>query len=58
MASWFIVMGASIVFAPRYVFDILFVFMAGYALTSWRALSGAELAQFKKTVEAAKARAV
>ena len=57
MALWFIVMGASIVLAPRYVFDILFVFMAGYALTSWRSLSGAELADFRKTVDAAKARA-
>jgi len=56
MASWFIVLGASIVFAPRYIFDVLFVFMTGYALTSWRALSGAELADFKKTVAAAKAR--
>jgi CDP-diacylglycerol--serine O-phosphatidyltransferase len=54
---WFVVMGGAIVFAPRYVFDILFIFMAGYSLMSWRALSGQELAEFKKTVDAAKARA-
>jgi phosphatidylserine synthase len=54
---WFTVMGGAIVFAPRYMFDILFIFMAGYALTSWRSLSGAELAEFKKTVDAVKARA-
>lgn len=56
MALWFIVLGASIVFAPRYVFDVLFVFMAGYSLTAWRSLSGKELEEFKRTVEAAKAR--
>jgi hypothetical protein len=44
------------VFAPRYVFDVLFVFMAGYSLTSWMSLSGNELAEYRRTVEAAKAR--
>jgi phosphatidylserine synthase len=57
IAAWFITLGALIVFARRYVFDIVFLLMAGYSLTGWRALSGAELAQFKKTVEAAKSRA-
>ncbi len=57
IALWFIVMGGAIVFAPRYTFDVLFVFMAGYSLTSWRSLSGAELAEYRRTVDAAKARA-
>jgi hypothetical protein len=57
IALWFIVMGGAIVVAPRYVFDILFVFMAGYSLTGWRSLSGKELAEYRKTVDAAKARA-
>jgi phosphatidylserine synthase len=57
MALWFTVMGASIVLAPRYVFDILFFFMTCYAFLSWRALSGAELADYKRVVAEAKARA-
>jgi len=57
IAAWFVTLGASIVFARRYLFDIVFVLMAGYSLTGWRSLSGAELAEFRKTVVAAKARA-
>ena len=57
IAAWFVTLGASIVFARRYLFDIVFVLMAGYSLTGWRSLSGAELAEFRKTVDAAKARA-
>lgn len=53
---WFTTMGASIVFAPRYVFDLLFFWMAGYSLTAWRSLSGNELAEYRRTVEGAKAR--
>jgi phosphatidylserine synthase len=56
IAMWFIVMGGAIVVAPRYVFDILFVFMAGYSLTGWMSLSRKELAEYRRTVEAAKAR--
>jgi CDP-diacylglycerol--serine O-phosphatidyltransferase len=56
IALWFAFLGGSIVFAPRYVFDVLFVFMAGYSLTSWMSLSGNELAEYRRTVEAAKAR--
>ncbi|HLL25933.1 MAG TPA: CDP-alcohol phosphatidyltransferase family protein [Kofleriaceae bacterium] len=54
---WFASMGASIVIAPRYVFDLMFFWMTGYSLFSWRALSGEELARFRETVDAAKARA-
>lgn len=54
---WFASMGACIVFAPRYLFDLLFFWMAGYSLTAWRSLSGEELADYRRTVEAARARA-
>jgi CDP-diacylglycerol--serine O-phosphatidyltransferase len=56
IALWFFIIGASIIVAPRYVFDILFVCMTIYSLTVWRSLSGKELAEFRAIVEASKAR--
>ena len=57
IATWFVTMGAVIVVAPRYAFDLLFFWMAGYAFFGWRAMSGEELKKFKATVAEAKARA-
>jgi phosphatidylserine synthase len=51
---WFVTMGAVIVIAPRYVFDLLFFWMAGYSLTGWRSMSNEELAKFRQTVAEAK----
>lgn len=55
IALWFVTLGAMIVFARRYVFDVVFLLMTGYALTGWRALSNEELRKFSRTVAAAKA---
>lgn len=57
IGTWFITMGAVIVIAPRYAFDLLFFWMAGYAFFGWRAMSGEELVKFRATVAEAKARA-
>lgn len=51
--SFFVTTFGAIFFAPKFMFDILFFWMAGYALGSWMGLTPAERQDFKKAVAVA-----
>ncbi len=52
-----VLLAGGLVVWPEYLFDTVFVMMAFYSLTSWRSLSGAELRDYRRIVEEAKAQA-
>jgi len=49
---------AAVIFAPRYAWDVLFLWTAGYAGLSWTAMSPDERRQVRAAVAAAKAKLV
>jgi phosphatidylserine synthase len=48
--AFLVLMLAGLVLYPSYVFDVLLVFMLGYSLLSWLALTAAERASFRAVV--------
>jgi phosphatidylserine synthase len=44
----------SMIFAPQFLFDVLFFWMTGYSFTAWLSLTEEERADYKRVVAAAK----
>lgn len=53
IAGFFVTTFGAVVVAPRFVFDILFFWMAGYSLGAWIALTAEERRAFRETVRSA-----
>jgi len=52
VALFFVTTFGILAVAPRFMFDVLFVWMVGYALTAWMGLTVQERGEFRKAVEA------
>jgi phosphatidylserine synthase len=53
IATFIVAIGIWFIY-PRFGFDVLFFFMAGYSLSAWMSLSPEERREYKKAVDAAK----
>ncbi|MCG8421847.1 MAG: CDP-alcohol phosphatidyltransferase family protein [Proteobacteria bacterium] len=53
IAMFFVTTFGILIIVPHFMFDVLFVWMFGYALTSWMSLNTDERTEYRKAVELA-----